>query len=131
MRRPGVARLPGAAGRISHRPSPPLDACGGGEAGAWLHGEVIHGAGLASPAGRVHGRGGSGVHGRGGLGTCTGRGGGWGGDRVDGKAALPGGGGIVEAAELACARDWNRFGAGLRRMRRLGWGSGRFGDGKG
>ena len=129
MRRPGVARLPGAAGRISRRPSPPLDACAGGEAGAWLHGEVIHGAGLASPAGRVHGRGGRGVHGRGGVGTCTGRGGGWGGDRVDGKAALqggggvmegraplPGGGGIVEAAELACARDWNRFGAGLIRM---------------
>ena len=91
---------------------------------------MIHGAGLASPAGRVHGQGGSGVHGRGGVGTCTGRGGGWGGDQVDGKAAfqggggvmegraaLPGGGGIVEAAELACARDGNRFGAGLRRMR--------------
>ena len=120
MRRPGVARPPGAAGRISHRPSPPLDACGGGKAGAWLDGEVIHGVELASPAGPVHRRGGNGVHGRGG---------GWGGDRVDGKAALqggggvmegraalPGGGGIVEAAELACARDWNRFGAGLRRM---------------
>jgi len=130
MRRPGVARPPGAAGRISRRPSPLLDACGGGEAGAWLDGEVIHGAGLASPAGRVHGRGGIGVHGRGGVWASTGRGGGWGGDRVDGKAALqgggdvmegraalPGGGGIVEAAELACARDWNRFGAGLRRMR--------------
>ena len=51
--------------------------------------------------------------------------------RLEGRAALPGGGGVVEAAELACARDWNRFGAGLRRMRRLGWGSGRFGDGKG
>ena len=79
MRRPGVAQLPGAAGRISRRPTPPLDACGGAEAGAWLDGEVIHGAGLASPAGRVHGRDGSGVHGRGGVGTCTGRGGGWGG----------------------------------------------------
>jgi len=54
-----------------------------------------------------------------------------GGGVVEGRAALPRGGGIVEAAELACARDWNRFGAGLRRMRRLGWGSGRFGDGKG
>ena len=54
-----------------------------------------------------------------------------GGGGVEGRAALPGGGGVVEAAELACARDWNRFGAGLRRMRRLGWGSGRFGDGKG
>ena len=54
-----------------------------------------------------------------------------GGGVVEGRAALPGGGGVVETAELACARDWNRFGAGLRRMRRLGWGSGRFGDGKG
>ena len=81
MRRPGVARPPGAAGRISHRPSPPLDACGGGKAGAWLDGEVIHGAGLASQAGRMHGRGGIGVHGRGG---------GWGGDWGSGGGAAAG-----------------------------------------